>query len=62
MILIRSMKKKILKKDKQGKSANEIKKFTTSIVVRHNLEFQGPYKIWLRDSQSRHFALQIAFL
>ena len=30
---------KILIKDSQGKSANEIKKFTTLFVVRHNLEF-----------------------
>ena len=32
-------KKKILSKDNHGKSANEIKKFTTLVVVRDNLEF-----------------------
>ena len=61
VILIRSMKKKILSRDNQGKSANEIKKFIILVIVRHNLEFRGPYKMCLRDSRSRHFALQIVF-
>ena len=39
MILIESMKKKILSKDIQGKSANKIKKFTILVAVRHKLEF-----------------------
>ena len=41
--------------------ANEVKKFTTLVVLRHNLEFQEPYKIWHKNSRSSHFALQIAF-
>ena len=42
MILIRSMKKKkkMLSKDNQRKSANEIKKCSTLVVVRHNLDFK----------------------
>ena len=59
-MLIRSTKK-ILSKDNQGKSANWIKKFTTLVVVRRNLEFWEPYKIWRRNLRSRHFALQIDF-
>ena len=31
--------KKILSEDIQRNSANEIKKFTTLVVVQHNLEF-----------------------
>ena len=31
--------KKILSRDKQGKSAKEIKKITALVVVRHDLEF-----------------------
>ena len=54
-------KKKILSKDNKKKSANEIKKITILVVVRQNLEFWKPYKIWLKDSRSRHFALQITF-
>ena len=57
-----SMEKKILSKDNQGKSANEIKKLTTLVFVRHNLEFYWLLKIWLRDSRSTsHFELLIFY-
>ena len=60
VILIRSMKTKILNKDNERKPASEIKNITNLVVVRHSFQFEGSFKIWLKESRSRQFALQIA--